>query len=392
MNHPIGIGLVGFGWMGQVHTRSYRNVPVYFPGSGIRPRLVAVADELQDRAELARDAFGYALATTDWREVVEHPEVDVVDVTAPNALHQEVVEAAAAAGKHVFCEKPVGFSPEATAAIEHATRRAGVITGAGYNYRWVPLVQHTRALLEEGRFGEIARYYGRFFSMYGRDRLGVLSWRFLQERSGYGTLMDLMSHVIDLAHHLVGPIRRLVAVRETFVRERPLPAEGRTHYARGRPGDPTGRVTNEDYVGALVEFEGGARGVLEADRTSVGPQSDMAFELQGSLGAARWSHETLNQLELFFVDQGPVEGFTRVLAGDRLPHQGDLVPGGGNSIGFEHMKVIEALEFLSCVRDGRPYRPNFEDALAVASVQAAMIRSWERGAWEEVTSLRIEEA
>jgi predicted dehydrogenase len=387
----IGIGLVGFGWMGHTHSRSYLNIPLYFASSGIRPRLVTVSDTVPDRVREACDTFGYEVGTASWRQVIEHPAVDVVDITAPNDLHEEVAVAAASIGKHVFCEKPVGFAPDATARIERAGRAAGVITGCGYNYRWAPLVQHTRRLLSEGAFGELTRYHGRFFTMYGRDRLGLLSWRFRQEQAGYGVLMDLMSHVVDMAHHLVGPIRRVVAVKETFVKERPLPTPGATtHYELGREGDPTGPVTNEDYVGALVEFQDGARGVLETDRTIMGPQSDMGFDLHGSKGAARWGHETLNQMDLYLPERNPTDGFVRVLAGDTLPHHGDLVPGGGNSIGYEHMKVIEALEFLKCVRDGRWFSPSFADALNVASVQAAVIRSWERGGWEDVASLRID--
>lgn len=391
MTTSIGIGIIGFGWMGQAHSRAYRNIPVYFPESGLKPRLVAVADTVPARLELATENFGFGAATLDWRELMERDDIDVIDITAPNATHQELVEATAAAGKHISCEKPVGIDPEATAAIERAGRRAGVITGCGYNYRWAPLVQYTRQLIADGRFGELTHYRGRFFSMYGRDRLGVLSWRFLQEEAGYGVLSDIMSHAIDMAQHLCGPILRVVAVKETFVRERPLPIPGRgTHYDRGKPGDPTGTVTNEDYVGALVEFRNGARGTLEADRSIFGPQSSMAFELNGSKGAASWDHEKLNQLRLYLPEEQPNDGFIEVLAGDAFPHQGNIVPGSGNSIGFEDLKTIEALEFLKSVAMGRPHSPSFGDALANASVAAAMVRSWRSERWEDVVSLHLD--
>lgn len=387
----IGIGLVGFGWMGHAHTRAYHNLPLYFPEAGICPRLVAVADAVGERLNEAVEVYGYESAFSNWQDVIEHPDVEVVDITAPNLLHEQLVEAAAAAGKHIFCEKPVGFDPAATARIEHAARRAGVITGCGYNYRWSPLVQYTKTMLDQGELGRVHRYHGRFFAMYGRDPLGLLSWRFIQEEAGYGVLLDLMSHVTDMAHHLVGPVRRLVAVRDIFIRERPLPTSAAgSHYSIGQSGDPGGEVTNEDYVGAIVEFESGARGILEVDRTMMGPQSDMGFDLHGSKGAVRWSLETLNQLDLYKPTRGPADGYQRVLAGDALPHHGNFVPGGGNSIGYEDLKVIEALEFLSAVRDGRSYFPSFKDALAVANVQAAMIRSWETGGWVDVASLEIE--
>jgi predicted dehydrogenase len=387
----IGIGVIGFGWMGQAHSRAYRDIPVYYPESGIRPRLVAVADNVPARVELAKSNFGFESGTPDWHELIARDDIDVVDITAPNALHQELVEAAAAAGKHISCEKPVGISPEATAAIEAVARRAGVITGCGYNYRWAPLVQYTRQLISDGRLGELTHYRGRFFTMYGRDRLSLLSWRYLQEEAGYGALSDIMSHAIDMAQFLCGPIRRVVATKETFVKERPLPTPGvGTHYDRGGPGDPMGAVTNEDYVGALVEFANGVRGTLEADRSIFGPQSSMAFELNGSKGAASWDHERLNQLRLYLPEEQPTDGFIEVLAGEAFPNQANIVPGGGNSLGYEDMKLIEALEFLRSVDAGREHHPNFGDALANASVAAAIVRSWSSERWEDVTSLRLD--
>jgi predicted dehydrogenase len=390
MEAEIRIGLIGFGWMGQAHSRSYRNIPVYFAEAGIRPRLVVVADTDAARRSLAIENFGYESAVEDWRAVVERGDLDVIDITAPTALHETLAIAALATGRPVFCEKPVGMEPRATEAIAAAARTAGAITGAGYNYRWAPLVRYTKGLADAGRFGVLTHYRGRFFNMYGRDRLGQLSWRYLADQAGYGALTDLMCHATDMALHLAGPIRRVVAVRETFVSERPLPRPGTgTHYERGRPDDPRGAVTNEDYVGALVEFASGVRGTLEADRAIFGPQSSMAFELNGSRGAAAWDHEKLNQLRLYLADEQPNDGFIEVLAGDAFPRQGNIVPGGGNSLGYEDLKVIEAVEFLTAVREGRPFEPGFEAAARVAAVLDAMIRSWSTERWEDVRPLTV---
>ncbi len=391
MKKTIGVGVVGFGWMGQAHSRAYRSIPVYFADTGLEPKLVAVADNVPERVDLAVDNFGFADGTEDWRKLLERDDIDVIDITAPTGMHEEVAVAAAAAGKHVTCEKPVGIEPRATAAIEKAARDAGVITGCGFNYRWAPMVQYTKQLIDEGRFGELTHYRGRFFSMYGRDRLGLLSWRFKQDEAGFGALADIMSHAIDMAQFICGPIKRVVSVKEIFVKERPLPTPGSgTHYDRGKPGDPTGEVTNEDYVGALVEFENGVRGTLEADRSIFGPQSQMAFEMNGSKGAAYWDHEKLNQLSLYLPEEQPTDGFVEVLSGDAYKHHGNFVPGGGNSIGYEDLKAIEALEFITAVAEGRPNKPDFGDALAAASVAAAMVRSWESDKWEDVVSLRVD--
>ncbi len=214
--------------------------------------------------------------------------------------------------------------------------------------------------------------------------------RCCQYEAGYWALPDIMSHAVDMALHLAGPIKRVVSTKNIFVEERPLPAPGRgTHYDRGSPNDPTGTVTNEDYVGALVEFENGVRGTLEADRSIFGPQSSMAYELNGSKGAASWDHERLNQLKLYLPQEQPTDGFIEVLAGDAFPHQSNFVPGGGNSIGYEDMKVIEALEYLKAVASGTQHHPGFSDALAVASVLDAMTRSWRSEQWESVVDLTI---
>jgi predicted dehydrogenase len=391
VTHTIGIGVIGFGWMGQAHSRSYRRIPMHFPEADLIPRLVIAADNVLARAELARHNFGFEECTTEWQRVIDHPDVAVVNIGAPNKLHRDIATAAAAAGKAIFCEKPVGEAPEVTAAIEYAARQAGVITGVGFNYRWAPLVQYLKQLIDDGRLGDLTHYRGRFFTMYGRDRLGVLSWRYLFEEAGYGVLTDIMSHTVDMAHYLVGPIRRVVATKEIFIKDRPLPRPGTgTHYDRGSPDDPTGPVTNEDYVGSLVQFESGVRGTLEADRSIFGPQSQMAFEVNGSRGAAAWNLETMNELQLYLPEEIPADGFTRVLAGDAFPHHGNIVPGGGNPIGYEDLKVFEALEFLKSVVAGRQGAVGFADALAAAQVEAAMARSWDSDAWEDVTSLRID--
>ena len=387
----VGIGLVGFGWMGQAHSRSYRRIPMLFPERDGEPELVACCDMVAERRESAVTAFGYREATADWRAVCEHPDVDAVVVTAPNMLHVDVIEAACAAGKHVFCEKPVGGTPEQTLYAWEAARTAGVITGVGYNYRFAPLVRHAAELIGSGRLGEITHFRGRFFSMYGNDPLGVLSWRFQQDQGGYGVSSDLLSHSVDLAHALVGPLARVVGTRATVIRERPVPRPGAGHYGRGSAGDPTGPVTNEDFAGMLAVFESGAQATFESSRALVGPESQMAFDVYGTKGALAWNLERLNELRVYLADEGPDTGYTTVFAGDRFPYHGSFVPGSANAIGFEDLVAIEDYEFLNAVARGEPHEPGFDAALAYVSVQAALVRSWDSGAWEDVVPLAAAE-
>jgi predicted dehydrogenase len=385
----LGIGLIGFGWLGRAHSRSMQRIRTLFPEREFDPELVICGDVVPARAEEAVGSFGYRRATEDWRRVIDDPEVDAVVIAAPNSLHVELIEAAAEAGKDIFCEKPVGGTPAETARAERAARRAGVITGVGYNYRWAPLVRYAAELVDEGRLGEVTNYRGRFFSMYGSDPLGVLSWRFRREEGGHGVTTDLLSHSIDLAHMLVGPIARVVGSTETFIRERPLhdPAAG-THYGRGRAGDPTGEVTNEDYAAMLCEFENGARGTFEAARTLLGPESQMAFDLYGTRGALGWNLERMNELQLYLGTEEPHSGYTTVFGGDRFPYHGRFAPGSANGIGFEDLIAIEDYEFCRSVAERRAHRPGFEDALAAVSVQAALLESERSGRWEQVVSLR----
>jgi predicted dehydrogenase len=303
-------------------------------------------------------------------------------------VHVELVEAAAQAGKHVFCEKPVGGTPEQTVRAERAVRRAGVTSGVGYNYRWAPLVQYVRELIASGGLGEITNYRGRFFSMYGSDPLGLLSWRFRVDEGGHGVTSDLLSHAVDLAHMLLGPITRVVGTTATFIPERPIAQPGAGHYGRGAPGDPTGAVTNEDYAGMLCEFASGVRGSFEASRTIVGPESQMAFDVHGTAGAASWNLEKLNELRLYRLTDDPGSGYTTVYGGDRFPYHGHFVPGSANGIGFEDLVVIEDYEFCRSIAEERPHAPGFEEALAWVAVQAALLKSAETGRWEDVVGLQ----
>ncbi len=389
---PLGIGVVGFGWMGQAHSRSAARIASLFPDRTFDVNLVVCADNVAARQTQAVEGFGFSRAVDDWHGVVDNPAVDVVYVTAPNMLHEPISIAAAEAGKAVFCEKPVGGTPDQTVRIEKAARDAGVVTGVGYNYRWAPLVQHAKNLIDSGRLGEITNYRGRFFSMYGADPMGLLSWRFLVDEAGYGVSSDILSHSVDLATMLVGPIDKVVGAKETFIKERPLPKEGGTHYDRGTPGDPTAPVTNEDYASAMVTFANGARGAFEASRAIMGPESQMAFDVYGTKGALRWNLETMNELQVFLVDdseQAP-RGYTTVYAGDRYPYHGNFVPGDANSIGYEDLKVIENYEFLTAVAADKQHNPGFAEAVDYVSFQDAWLKSTDSGTWHDVVSLRAD--
>lgn len=382
----VGIGIIGMGWMGHVHSRSYKQVADRFIDDGIDPVLVVCADENAKKAEAAQKRFGFKKSTTDWREVIADPEVEVVDITAPNGMHLEMVRAVTAAGKHVACEKPVGRFPEETIAAADAVKAAGVKSFVGYNYRWPPVVQYAKKIIEEGKLGTITHYHGRFLNGYAGNPYGLLSWRF-EENQGLGTLGDLMSHVIDMAHLLAGGISRLVADRETFIQERPLPDPNATsHYAVGTADSPTGPVTNEDYVSSIVRFRNGAHGFLEACRVVNGAKCDMSFEVYGTKGAIKWNMERMNEIDVQYRDdENPAEdGYKTLFSGPAHPFHGAFNPAWGLNLGYEDTKIIEAREFLSSVTSGTQREPSMEAARNVALVQQAVIRSWNSESWESV--------
>lgn len=382
MDREIGIGVIGMGWMGRVHTAAYRRLPEHFPNLGVRPRLLMAADVSEERRAHA-ERIGFETTTGDWRAVIDDPRVDVVNVTLPNAMHREVALAALDAGKHVWVEKPVGRGIEDTAAVAEAAARAGVVTGVGFCYRFAPAVQHARALIEAGAIGEVNHYRGVFLADYANRPDAAASWRFSRAQAGSGALGDLMAHVVDMTHYLVGPIERLSGRTATMYPRRPrLPVGEGTHFSRVATDDLVD-VDNEDWAGAQFELGSGTVGSLEASRVVVGPRVQMRFEVHGTEGALSWELERMNELERFQLSEdGGDEGYTTILAGAQHPDFAAFQPGAGVPMGYDDLRVLEARNFLASVRDGEQREPGVEEMLACARVLQAIERSAETGAWE----------
>src|SRR5215212_11839443 len=256
MTKEIGISIVGLGWMGQVHSRGYRRLLDLYPDCPLKPRLVIAADAVEDRARETAELLGFEGWTTDWREVVEHPEVEAVSITAPNYLHREVAVAAAQAGKHIWLEKPCGRFPAETAEIGRAVEDAGVMSMIGLMYRHAPAVEYAKELIAAGELGEVTHYRGFFLADYSSDPQGALTGRFKDEYGGLGVLGDIMPHAADMAQNLLDPISRVSAQKETFIRSRPEVPMGASHFAVVEGGE-MGPVEDEDYASSLVQFENG---------------------------------------------------------------------------------------------------------------------------------------
>jgi predicted dehydrogenase len=381
----IGIGLIGVGWMGEVHSRAYGRVKAHFPECAGAARLVVAADESDERARRAIDALGYEEATTDWRAVIGHSAVDAVSITSPNFLHREMALAAIAADKAIWVEKPVGTSPQETAEVATAAARAGTISTVGLNYRQAPAVRHARDLIEADALGEINHFRFQFLASYASNPMGALSWRFSRELAGAGIIADLGSHAVDLLLFLLGPVTRTWATSSILIPRRPRVEPGTgTHFTVVEEPAEFGDVENEDWCAATVELESGIRGTVELSRAMVGAHARYAFEINGTAGAVRWDFERMNELERFIPDPGGDDGLTRIHTGPRHPGFARFQPGQGLPMGYDDLKVMEANTFLQSVADGRQRPPGLAEMLAAANVLDAISKSSTTGFWEEV--------
>ncbi|MEW2399017.1 Gfo/Idh/MocA family oxidoreductase [Streptomyces sp. NPDC046862] len=384
MVSTLGVAVVGFGWMGRVHTQAYARVPHHFPQSALRPELVTVAEDVPGRAEEAAERFGFTATARDWREVAADPRVQAVSITAPNFLHREIGVAMAEAGKHIWIEKPVGLTAEDARAVADAVAKAGVQGTVGYNYRNAPAVAAARELIASGAIGTVTHVRIRLFSDYAAHPEGALTWRYERERGGSGVLGDLASHGVDLARFLLGDITSLTADTAVFIPERARPTGATAGHPRATGGE-LGPVENEDYVNCLLRFASGARGVLEACRVSVGEQNNYGFEVHGTKGAVLWDFRRMGELGVSRGTAYQDQSVTTLYVGPEHGEYAAFQPGSANSMGYDDLKVIEAHNFLRSIAEGTPHGATLEDAVHSATALDAMSRSVERGAWVDVT-------
>ncbi|MEU9171186.1 Gfo/Idh/MocA family oxidoreductase [Streptomyces sp. NPDC048420] len=384
MVDTLGVAVVGFGWMGRVHTQAYARVPHHYPGLALRPELVTVAEEVPGRAEEAAAQFGFASTTRDWREVAADPRVQAVSITAPNFLHREIGVAMAEAGKHIWIEKPVGLSAADARAVADAAAEAGVRSAVGFNYRNAPAVEAARELIASGEIGTVTHVRVRLFSDYAAHPQGALTWRYERERGGSGVLGDLASHGADLARFLLGDIVSLTADTAIFLPERARPT-GATAGHTLATGE-LGPVENEDYVNCLLRFASGARGVLEACRVSVGEQNNYGFEVHGTKGAVFWDFRRMGELGISRGTTYQDQPVSTVHVGPGDGEFGAFQPGAANAMGYDDLKVVEAYRFLRSVAEGTSYGATLADAVHSATVLDAMSRSAESGSWVEVSA------
>jgi predicted dehydrogenase len=373
----IGIGLIGSGFMGKSHSIAFHTVGAVFPLAA-RPRCEILADADAALAATAAAGLGFARSTGDWKSLLTDPAVDLVDITAPNLFHKPMALAAAAAGKHVYCEKPLALDAAEALAMAEAVERAGVKSMVGFNYLKNPILALARDIVASGEIGEVIDFRGIHAEDYMASPAATSPWR-LEGRLGSGAVADLGSHIISMARFLVGPIAAVNGVLETVVKQRP----------RG-PQDPTLRpVEIDDQAWFLLRFAGGAHGTITASWVATGRKMQLAWELTGTKGSLAFTQERLNELKLYTVGQPKGrDGYKTIVSGPDHPPYGNFCVAPAHELGFNDLKVIEVRDLLQGIAGtaAAPW-PDFREGYEVQRVVDAVATSHARRGWVEVSSV-----
>jgi predicted dehydrogenase len=372
-SNEIGVGLVGYKFMGRAHSNAYRQVGRFFDVK-LSPRMRAICGRDEAGVKDAAATLGWEGYETDYHRLLERDDIGLVDVVTPGNTHHEIAIAALEAGKHVLCEKPLANTLEEAREMLDAARTAGTTNMVCFNYRRAPAVQLAKKLIGEGRLGEIRHWRAVYLQDFILNPELPLIWRFRKEIAGSGALGDLGAHLVDLAHFLVGPIEEVVGTAETFIRERPL---------EEAPGE-TGEVTVDDAVAFLARFENGAMGTFEATRLAPGRKNRNSFEINGSNGSVVFDLERMNELQVYFEDDpSEARGFRTVMVTEAdHPYVGAWWP-PGHILGYEHTFVHTVKDLLDGIAAGENPPPTFEDGYRCQAVLDAVERSLESGGWTE---------
>jgi predicted dehydrogenase len=361
----IGVGMLGYAFMGKAHSNAFKKIAYMTWPPPLMPRLVSIAGRNEEAVRNAAERYGYERWTTDWRQLVADPEIGLFDNGGPNSLHAEPTIAAAEAGKHVICEKPLGRTADESYDIWQRVAATGVKHLCAFNYRFVPANRLAREMIEAGELGEIRHFRGRYLQDWGDDPT-LDTWRFNADEAGSGALGDLGAHVVDLARYLVGEFESVSALVKTF-----LP---------GREVD--------DAIEAAVAFAGGAVGTVEATRLALGRRNALQWEINGSKASLAFDVERLNELQVFRADGDRARGFKTVLVSEADHPWWEFWWPPGHIIGWGETFVHEIHHLLKAIADDgdvAPYGATFEDGYRAAEVCDAIVRSNESGAREQIT-------
>lgn len=386
MKKSIGVGMIGYRFMGKAHSHAYRDVGMFF-NSPLLPAMKAICGRNEVAVREAQRIFGWESYETSWEKLIERDDINLVDITTPNAYHAEIAIAAAEAGKHVFCEKPLAVSVDEAKRMLKAVREKKVVHMVAFNYRKVPAVTLARQMIGEGKLGRIYHFRALFLQDWIMDPEFPLVWRLRKEEAGSGALGDLGAHLIDLAFYLVGEFDEVLGLEETFIKERPIPEIGEkleTGLTR-KGGKVKGKVTVDDAALFLARFRNGALGSFETTRFAGGHRTALNFEINGSGGSIAFNFEDMNTLKFYSMDDPEGrQGFRKIQVTEKVhPYVYAWWP-PGHILGYEHTTVHLVADLLDAIGSGRQASPDFSDGVAVQAVLEAVDESSRRKEWVKV--------
>jgi predicted dehydrogenase len=366
----IGVGMLGYAFMGKAHSNAFRTIPyMMFPPPAV-PVMAAISGRNEQAVADAARRFGYKKYYTDWRDMVADDDVQLLDNGGPNNVHADPCIMAAEAGKHILCEKPLARTPEEAQAMLDAVEKAGVKHMVAFNYRFVPAVRQIRNLIDSGALGQIYHWRAVYLQEWIMPHYGTPKiWRLDKSVAGSGAMGDLGTHIIDLAHYLVGDIKSVAGMTKTFIKERDIEGE-----------ENKWQVDVDDAFVAAVEFANGAVGSLEATRFAGGRKNYNCFEINAEKASIRFNLERMNELEIFWVGSEPKEtqGFTNVMVSEGYHPWWENWWPQGHIIGWEHTFVHEVTHLLDCIVNDKevgPHGATFLDGYKADVVAAAIQKS-----------------
>jgi len=387
MAKTLRVGMIGYRFMGKAHSNAWRQAPRFFPlKAGVEMHTICGRDP--NALEDARKQFGWENASTDWKAVVNSPEIDIVDINTPNDSHAEIAIAAARAGKHVLCEKPLAINVAQCKEMLDAVKKAKVVHMVCHNYRHIPAIAQAKKMIQDGAIGNVFHYYARYAQDWIVDPEFPLVWRLQKGVSGSGAHGDINAHIIDLARYLVGEFKEVCGLMHTFIKERPLQDQGGKGQGLGaKGGKQMGKVTVDDAAIFIGRFTNGALANLEATRFALGRKNHIAIEINGSKGSLSFDFEDMNRLK-WFDNTRPADrqGFEDILVtqgGGVHPYVGNWWP-PGHLIGYEHTFVHTVADFVNACVDGKSIQPTFEDGMRNQRVLEAVEQSAKSREWVKV--------
>jgi predicted dehydrogenase len=381
MKKQLRIAIIGYNFMGKAHSNGWSQAAKFFD-LDVEPVLQVACGRDETAVRAFADRWGWKHVETDWKKAVERDDVDIVDISLPQHLHHDVAVAAARAGKHLFCEKPMALSLHDAEEMLDAALEAGVKHYVNHNYRRTPAIGLARQLIEEGKIGRIFHWRGTYQQDWIVDPAFPLTWHLQKEMAGTGPQGDLNSHSVDLAHYLVGDIKTVSCLTASFIDSRPLPGKGAATFSSGDSSGPRemGKVTVEDASLMMVEFTNGAVGSFEATRFAPGRKNHNSFEIYGSEGSLLFDLERMNELQYFSRQDDPkAQGFRTILATEPIhPYIANWWP-PGHIIGYEHGFTHAAADFLKAIETDGRIEPNFADGVKCIRVLDAGMKSAAEG-------------